>query len=64
MKQDVSAEEIRCIADAVRQACVIAAQEGYANAAMSGLCDEGAFEAAVSAMRMVDLNVVLANLKE
>ena len=43
------------IAEAVRAACIEAAVNGYENAAMSGLCAEGAFEAAVSAMRMLDL---------
>ena len=51
-------EELRT-AEAVREACVQAALEGYERAAMSGLCAEGAWEAAVSAIRMVDLRSVL-----
>lgn len=43
------------LAHAVREACVEAAVAGYQNAAMSGLCHEGAWEAAVSAIRMVDV---------
>jgi hypothetical protein len=43
------------LAQAVRQACVEAAVAGYQDAAMSGLCHEGAWEAAVSAIRMVDV---------
>ena len=43
------------LAQAVREACVEAAVAGYQNAAMSGLCHEGAWEAAVSAIRMVDV---------
>lgn len=43
------------LAQAVRQACIDAALAGYQNAAMSGLCHEGAWEAAVSAIRMVDV---------
>lgn len=51
-------EEYR-VAQAVREACIRAALEGYENAATSGLCHEGAREAAVSAMRMLDLDAVL-----
>lgn len=43
------------IAAAVRQACVLAALEGYERAQIAGLCQEGAWEAAVDAMRMLDL---------
>ena len=47
------------LAGNVRRACVEAAIDGYERAAMSGLCREGAWEAAVSAMRMVDLAALL-----
>jgi hypothetical protein len=60
MTQPLSVEEKRRIAEAVRDACVQAAQQGYESAAVSGLCEEGALEAAIGAMRMVDLNRVLA----
>lgn len=43
------------IAEAVRAACIQAAVDGYESASMSGLCAEGAFEAAISAIRMLDL---------
>ena len=46
-------------ADMVRKACIRAALEGYEHAAMSGLCHEGAWEAAISAMEMLDLDAVL-----
>ena len=48
------------LAEAIRQACIEAALQGYENAAISGLCHEGAWEAAISAIRMVDLEAVLA----
>ena len=51
--------EERRVAQAVREACIRAALAGYENAAMSGLCHEGAWEAAVSAMRMLDLDALL-----
>lgn len=44
------------LAEEVREACIEAAISGYQNAAISGLCAEGAFEAAISAIRMLDVN--------
>lgn len=52
-------ERLRALAEAVRATCVKAAVDGYEDAAVSGLCHDGAFEAAVSAMRRVDLERVL-----
>ncbi|HEX2189886.1 MAG TPA: ATP-binding protein [Longimicrobiaceae bacterium] len=43
------------VAEAVRRACVQAARDGYEQAAISGLCAEGAAEAAVDAVRMLDV---------
>ena len=42
-------------AERVRQACIRAALEAYESAGMSGLCEEGRWEAAVDAMRRLDL---------
>lgn len=47
------------LAQAVRDACIQAAKEGYESAAISGLCEEGALEAALSAIHMLDLEAVL-----
>ncbi len=52
------------LARAVREACVAAARQGYADAAMSGLCAEGAQEAALSAIESLDLAAVLNGLNE
>lgn len=43
------------IAQHVKSACIEAAIDGYQNAAISGLCHEGATEASISAIRMVNL---------
>lgn len=43
------------LAAAVRAACVQAAIEEFEDARMAGLCCEGALEAAVGAMRTIDL---------
>ncbi|MDH3316417.1 MAG: acetyltransferase [Gammaproteobacteria bacterium] len=44
-------------------ACIQAAIDGYENASISGLCAEGAFEAAISAIRMLDLERLAAGKK-
>jgi hypothetical protein len=45
-------------AELLRQALIAAAVQGYEEAALSGLCAEGAWEAAVSAMRALDLDSI------
>ncbi len=60
-------ELVNDCAQAVRAACIEAAIAGYERAAIagyeraaiSGLCREGAFEAAISAIRMVDLDKLI-----
>ena len=44
---------------ATRQACIQAALTAFEDASMSGLCCEGAWEAAVGAMQRLDLREVL-----
>jgi hypothetical protein len=56
MKQDDSVEEQLQFAEAIRQACIQAALDGYENAAMRGLCCEGAYEAAIGAIRMLNVH--------
>ncbi|MCF8199610.1 MAG: hypothetical protein K9J42_12645 [Sulfuritalea sp.] len=52
--------EIACI---VRNACVRVALDGYEQAQISGLCQEGAWEVAVDAMRTLDLSAVVDDVK-
>ncbi|OHC65715.1 MAG: hypothetical protein A3H93_18730 [Rhodocyclales bacterium RIFCSPLOWO2_02_FULL_63_24] len=47
------------LADRVRNACVAAALDGYERAQIAGLCQEGAWECAVDAMRMLELRTIL-----
>lgn len=47
------------LASTVRSACVRAALEGYEQAQIVGLCQEGAWEAAIDAIRMLDLKAIL-----
>jgi hypothetical protein len=44
------------LAEAVRAACLKAAIQAYEDAGISGLCAEGRWEAALAAMRQVDLS--------
>lgn len=43
------------IAKQVKKACISAAREGFTDASMSGLCSEGAMEAAISAIQKLDV---------
>jgi hypothetical protein len=52
-------ELARQLAESVRRACIEAALAGYERASISGLCHEGAWEAAVSAIRMVSVDALV-----
>jgi len=43
------------IAENVREACIKAARQGFQEALISGLCTDGAAEAAISAMQKLDI---------
>jgi hypothetical protein len=51
-------------AEAVRRACIEAAEHAYEDAGMRGLCPEGRWEAALGAMRALDLGAVIDALHE
>ena len=57
-------EPPRRLAEAVRAACRKAAQEAYENAGISGLCEEGRWECAVSALRSLDLEAVIDAMQD
>lgn len=59
MKIDIQNETELELADSVRQACVKVARDGFQDASMSGLCKEGALEAAISAMQNLDVEELL-----
>ncbi len=54
-----SRESLLSFAEAVRSACIEAALRGYERAVMSGLCHEGAWEAAIDAARQLDLEALV-----
>ncbi len=62
MSEQVKEEEQRRLAQAVREACVRAALEGYEQAGLSGLCDEGRWEMAIDSIRSLDLNALLREI--
>ena len=62
MSEQIPINEKHRVAEAVRQACVRAALEGYERAASDGLCHEGAWEAAVDAIRALDVNSIIQKL--
>lgn len=43
------------LAEAVRQACIEAALAAYEDAGIAGLCAEGRWEAAISALQSLDV---------
>lgn len=49
----------RLLAETVRAACIQAALETYEEGGVLGLCAEGRWEYAISAMRQLDLATVL-----
>jgi hypothetical protein len=64
MDIQANAVESREFAEAIRNACVQAALDGYQNAAIAGLCHEGAWEAAINAIQMLDLDAVIQQHEE
>lgn len=53
---------VQALADAVRQACLEAARDGYEQAALAGLCHEGAMEASLDAIRALKLDELLTGM--
>jgi len=47
-------------AEATRQACIAAALAAYEDAGVLGLCAEGRWEAAISAMQSLDVKALAA----
>ena len=54
----------RHIGQTVRQACIQAAKEGFQDASMRGLCTEGAIEAAIGAIQLLDVEQIVAKAKQ
>jgi hypothetical protein len=52
-------EERYQLAEKVRQACIQTAQNAYEDARMDGLCPQGAWESAISALQKMDVESVV-----
>jgi len=50
----------RQLAEAVRAACIKAALEAYEDGGILGLCAEGRWEYAISAMQQLDVDALIA----
>lgn len=48
------------IAASIREACLEAADEGFKEASMAGVCLEGSIDYAIDAIRRVDLEKIVA----
>lgn len=52
------------LAEAIRAACIKAAQVAYDDAGMHGLCHDGRWECALAAIRHLDLRALTAPVDE
>ncbi|MBO6620426.1 MAG: acetyltransferase [Balneola sp.] len=64
LNSDQSPHKSNTEAEIIRDACISAAREGFMDASISGLCHEGAVEAAIGAIQNLDLTKVLASKKD
>jgi hypothetical protein len=55
--------ELEHLAKRIRETCVEAALQAYEDAGIQGLCAEGRWEAAVGALKTVDLAPLLREFK-
>lgn len=51
------------LAEAVRRACLEAARKGYEDAAIAGICHEGAVELSLDAIRGLDVAPLLQSFE-
>ncbi len=55
----ISSDDARSLARSTVESCVAAAQQAYEDAKISGLCDEGAWEVAIGAIRSVNVDRIV-----
>jgi hypothetical protein len=59
-----SKKEMAEIARLVQQESIRAARQGFRDASMSGLCREGAIEAAIGSIQSLDLEKVIEQVRK
>lgn len=62
--QAVARNDLARLAEAVRSACLDAAQRAHEEAGISGLCGEGRWECAIGAIRTLDLATLVAQFAD
>jgi hypothetical protein len=56
--------DVEDLAKRIREACLEAVLQAYEDAGIQGLCAEGCWEAAISALRTVELAPLLRELQQ
>lgn len=59
-----SKEDLKKVAEAVREQCANVAWKQFEDASMSGLCAEGAIESAVGAVQSLNLDEIIHSIKQ
>lgn len=59
----MESEKAKKIAEFIQDECMTAARQGFKDAQMQGLCSEGAQEAAISAIQMLDVETLLQEME-
>ncbi len=57
-------DDLKFLAEGVREACIAAAIEAYEDGGIRGLCAEGRFEYAVSAIRQIDVDAAINRMSK
>jgi len=55
----MSKKEKMEFAEQVKEECIRAARQGFRDASLSGLCSDGAMEAAISAIQKIDVKKIV-----
>jgi len=63
-KLNYSEEDLKKVAETVREQCAKVAWKQFEDASMSGLCAEGAIESAVGAVQALDLDEIIRNIQQ
>ncbi|MGD8748087.1 MAG: acetyltransferase [Balneolaceae bacterium] len=64
MNKKVAHSTFEQLSEKIRNSCIQAAREGFREASMSGLCSEGAMEAAIGAIQSINLDEIVADFLE
>ena len=56
--------DVEDLAKRIREICLAAVLQGYEDAAIQGLCAEGRWEAAVDALRTIEIAPLLREFKQ